>query len=686
MAISNPITTTLELVGQIVIGTVTEITAGPLTVTSSNTGSFDATNNKINPLESFITLSGKCRIKPAEQPPDIQVEIRDGTTLKWVFTKQIESLQWSNLRLGGCDTASCSIFDPPNNMNETAIQGYDIQIKVDPGPGMLVWWRGYIEDARRTLGEPYKMELSAVGWGRRLDNIAVVGLGFSEEEGGIFFENSDAATIARSLIDQAIAQGLGISYSRATVPDSGFTIEYIQFNGSMFSALQTLAELAGEAEWGVDRNKEFYFITKNTNIDHVFVTGKDIQDLQHSYSIQGLINRIYLFGEGDYRAVIEDTDTLITDVNQGADTTTLAFGKSTANQRIIQTFTTTKTTLSRIDLKLSKTGWGSELVTDGDMELNDGSNPPNWSKLWGATLREKVGDAHAGSRKLKVWHTMTGPRFYGVYQDVTVTANTEIMFSCWLQDPEREEPITIQLVDGTATPYTNGKEILATLHNTERSNTWYRQVANIIPTTTTLGIRIFTTNKKPTPQPFYIDDVSILPAADVTISVVKRTGTSPVTFDEDNPLATATVVFADISTVATVIQILITASPLSSSETYGILVSSNGTPSDSQYFLLSHNTTGSGLLKNDGAGWTSITGAAYHITYLPSSQSAWGVRSEVVRQPYINNDEDASLWGKSLLATKGSPVERASVLLKPNRNILIEESIPVSLVRIITGN
>lgn len=686
MVYANPLTSNSELFGQVVIGTVTEITAGALTATLSLTGSFDASNSEVDPLESFATLSGRCRIKSAEEFPDVQVEIRDGTTLKWVITTKLENLQWGFMRLGGCDIATLSILDPPNGMNETTVQGYDIQIKVDPGPGMSVWWRGYIDDARRSLGEPFRMDLSAVGWGRRLNHIAVVGLGFSEEDGGIFFENMDAAAIARSLIDQAIAQGLTITYTRASAPDSGFIIEYIQFNGSMFSALQTLAELAGEAEWGVDRNKEFYFITRNFSVDRVFLTGKDIQDLQHSYSIQGLINRIYLFGDSGYRAVIEDTDDLITDVNQATDTTTLAFGKSTSNQRIIQTFTTTKTTLSRVDLKLAKTGWGSELVTDGDMELNDGAAPPNWNKLWGATKREKVGNAHGGSRRLKISHTMTGPRFYGIYQDVTVTANQEVTFSAWLQDPDREEPITVQLVNGSATPYTNGNELLATLKNTERNTTWYRQIANIIPTTTTLGIRIFTTNKKPRPQPFYVDDISVLPAADVIVSIVKRTGTSPVTFDEDTPLATAVINFEDIPTTAAVIQTSITASPLSASETYGIMINSGGTPSDSQYFTLSYTTEGSGLYKDDGTGWTTVTGSAYHITYLPLSQSTWGVRSEVIRQPYIGNDEDAALWGKALLATKGTPVERAAVILKPNKNILIEESIPVALVKIATGN
>ena len=538
------------------------------------------------------------------------------------------------------------------------------------------------------LGDPYKMSVTAKGGFAYLERVSVVGLGFPSEEGGIVFESMDAAIIAKQLIDRVNALGAGIIYTTSSAPDSGFVIESIQFNSSVFSAIKTLGELAGDAEWGVDRNKEFFFRDEGSVEGSVFLLGKDVEQAEHSYNTQELVNRIYLIGGDGYRAVIEDTSSLTVDQSQVLNNTTQAFGQATSNQRVCQTFTTTRGSLSAIDLKISKTGWGANLVTDGDMELNEGSSPANWGRLTERTRRKKwASDPHAGTRSLEVRHSPTGGRGrYGVYQDVTVTANQEVQFSCWVKDPEKEGPITIDLINGSATPITNSNVILDTLQGATRTVTWYRVSTNVTPTTTTLGIRIYARNKKggTGKDHFYIDDVFVQRASDVSVSVAEQlTAGPPPTFDEENLLVQSQIDFGDITTTAAVIQTSLIASPLDPTKTYGIIVESSGELSDSRYFLLSHQNTLSGLFKDNGDEvWNTVSGKAYFKTYLPSSQITWGIRSEVINQPHINNDEDAALWGASVLAIKSSPIERASVKLRPNRNILLEEIVSMETVRI----
>lgn len=687
--VADPIEIRLELEGAYLSGTAIVVTAGAIESTLSLEGSFSEASALVDPIEIKLTLEGRVQIDPSENNPSYMVEIRNSAgVLQWALPKKIEGLEWSFLRQGGCDMARFVLVDPPTNMGESALQGYDVRIKLDTGAGMKTWWRGYISDAQLILGNPYQMEVSASGYFRRLETDVVVGLGFPEENGGVRFENTDAAEIAQKLIDRAVAGGIPISYSN--IPQSGFTLKSIQFNASIASALKTLAALAGDSEWGVDRWAKFYFEAQSDATGNAFAIERDLVSMRHSLNSGGIVNRLYLVGgeSGTFLRIIENTTTLQADRSQTASDGTAAFGKATASQRLAQVLAAGEETLSAIDLKIGKTGWGSNLVTDGDMELADGSHSPNWLKLWDRSVRKKVGTLpFEGQQCLKVNHNQTGKGYYGVYQNIAVTANQEVQLTCYVKDPLREDPVTIELRDGTAALGTNSTLLDSTTQGRTRDVSWHRQTLSATPTTTTLGLRIYSTNRKNTgADPLFLDAVTLQEASDVRVSVCERTSAGPpAVFDEENPLAAAEITFEDIPTTPAVVQASLVAYPMDPAKTYGILIESQGTLDDTQYFLLSTQSTSSNLLVDNGAGWVAASGGAYHVTRLPPSQVTWGVRSAVERQPHITNDEDAALFGKSWLANREASQERGLVDLKPNRNLLIEEDIPMRQVRIFSA-
>lgn len=583
--------------------------------------------------------------------------------------------------IGGCKTCFFTIVDPPASMEAKNLSLYDVQIWIDPGPGISVWWRGFIETPEEVLGDTMNIRISASGYSRRLERISVLSLGFPVEDGGVRFTRTDATTIARSLISRANAIGMGLTVSDVTAPLSGFVIESIQFNGSVFDALTTLGQLAGESEWGIDANKTFWFLPTTTVIDRQFFRGKDVAGFERSYGSRSMINRIHLIGRDDYRVTLEDTDCLVIDISQNADDDTLDFGKATSNQRAVHTFTTTATTFSAVDLKIGKTGWGENLITDGDMELNDGTVPSNWPKYRTRTRRKKYRtNPHSGSQCLEIRHNRTGRGRYGVKPDIAVTANQEVQFAAWVKDPEKEQPVVFEMRDGAS----NNSEKLFDVQNKTNTQTWYRVNFSITPSGTTVRLLAYAKNQKPGTKadPWYLDDVSLQEASDLMVSVVERLSTSPDVFDEENPLAIGTINFEDIPVSPGVIRVSMIAFPLDPAKTYGIIVESQGILSDSQYFRLAYESTASGLSKDDGSGWTDVSAGAYMETLLPESQLERGVWSEVIRQPHLDNDVDAAIWGKAILDSRRGPVIRASVELKPNKNVRIEETRPVPLVRI----
>lgn len=691
-AYALPLIGRAQLQGFASMGATTIIDAGMLQGTGILRGLYSNGDSEVDPLQAITVLRGRVRIAPASTIPYFHIELRDSNgILQHVFAKNVTSLRWdTEPRHGGCKSAAFALIDPTLSLDESVLAEYDMRIMLDTGSGIDVWWRGYLLNPRLILGEPYRMEFSALGWAQRLDSEAVVGLGFKVEDGGIRFDNMDAAAIARTLIDRANVAGAGITYSAASAPDSGYLVTSIQFNSSILDALKLLGELAGEAEWGVNRRKEFYFRQSTTSVDQVFFIGKDLEEMIHDFDHDGIVNRLYLFGTNGARWAIEDNASLTADISQTLSDATLAFGKATSNQRLVQTFTSTRHSLSAIDLKIAKIGWGAELMIDGDMELDDGSAPANWLKLKVRTKRRKLATgAHAGTRCLEVRHNQTGKGKYGVYQDVAVTANQEVQFSCWLRDPEKEDVVIVDLLDGTAAPPMKDSDpIIVRIQNLSRNLTWHRVSGQVTPTGTILGVRIWTQNRigGTGSDPFYIDDVRLQEASDLSISVVERISTTPLAFDEENPLATGEIFFDDIpDTTPAVLRIYRIASPLDSAKTYGILIDARGELSDSHYFLLAYQTTLSGLSKDDGVGFGANVGGAYHIISLPSGQISQGVRSLTLDKPQIDNDLDAIVYGASFLASRSTPKERGSVRLKPNRNVLIEESQPIDLVRVARG-
>ena len=712
-----------EIQGQWYPGDPTAITASVITGTGSLLGSVSISGIEIEHITGIGIIKGRFRGTVSTSIPGYRVELRDGDgILRHILALKLQDLEWSSEpRAGGCKAASFTVLEPAVGLDEATLPEYDVQVKLDTGSGWITWWRGYLLNPRLTLdagSSLYQMQLSALGWAHYLERLPIVGLGFKTEDGGVKFENLDAAAIARTLVDRANAAGAGLTYTQASVPDSGYLITSMQFNASTFSAISELAELAGESSWGVNRWKEFYFLPSITapltppirvhsftrimdeepqasatvtTVNHTFFVGRDLEFAVHDYNHDGMINRIYLFGADERKWLIENIDDLSTDVSFTTDNAELGFGKATSNQKLVQNFTTALTSLSALDIKVGKTGFGSNLVADGDMELNDGSTPAHWTRIWNGTrLAKDATNPHGGTRSLRVSHDRSGKKRYGVYQDIVVTPGQALMISAFVKDPAVEDTVTIDILDGQtgARPATDADPVIIRLNNTTRTQTWYRLSGSFTPESALIGIRIWSRNHISDARqgPFYVDDVQVAVASDILLSIVERTSESPLVYNSDNPIASAVIPFDDIPNTPTVIRTYLTASPLSAAATYGIMLEIVGDLSDTAYFILAYDNAGTGLFSYNGVAFVTANGRAYHVTLLPTDQLVNGVRGETLYRPQLDNDDDAALYGKSFLAGRSSPVERGQIRLRPNANLLIEDTEPVELVRVAKGD
>jgi hypothetical protein len=114
-------------------------------------------------------------------------------------------------------------------------------------------------------------------------------------------------TIAQDILDNYVVGRSKIIYSASDIDDPGYSAAAINFNHTAQDAMTFLANLGGNIEWGVDRNKSFYFKNYDTNIRKVYVLGREVTNLQEDFRDEGVINVLNIFSGSEYLFQMQST-------------------------------------------------------------------------------------------------------------------------------------------------------------------------------------------------------------------------------------------------------------------------------------------------------------------------------------------------------------------------------------------
>src|SRR3990172_9608936 len=298
---------------------------------------------------------------------------------------------------------------------------------------------------------------------------------------------------------------------------------------------------------------------------------------------------------------------------------------------------------------------------------------------------------YAGAQSLKVDHSGSVGE-YGVYQNNTVSAGTQYRLKARVTPPSvRPTSVKVEMIDGTAANAGAG----TVLSNVELFSGIDWQAPDLVgtPTGTTLGIRFYAVNPLAdyAANPFWIDDVSLIQSGSDVILKLREWNVGLGT--DDVRIAKATIPYADIAVSPAIsTHVLRISGLLRTDRSYGFTLQRRGSLSDAQYFELRYNTaggyTGGALKYHNGSVWTDQGGDAYFVLRLPTSQSLYGIWSEVINSPNIHDQATAEQWGASVLAGRGAPIERASVRIIDLKGSRLEAVMPLPLMRVqgLTGN
>lgn len=225
-----------------------------------------------------------------------------------ILEKHIQAARWSYApSFGGCIEASFVIRRTFDNFGSLA-EDYEVELYREKDPltqsgQRELRWGGYIRDLKPALDEPESVTLECSGWSRQLDQL-VIGK-FAQTPSS--WTNMDVGAIVRDIIDNWVIPGSKIKRTAALalVPDFGINVGTFPGFLSAGEAIRTLAEYAGDAEWGVRADREFYFLPRSAAIRQSHAIGGRIKFFQKIFSSEQKVNRIYIQGTNGTRFIID---------------------------------------------------------------------------------------------------------------------------------------------------------------------------------------------------------------------------------------------------------------------------------------------------------------------------------------------------------------------------------------------
>lgn len=200
------------------------------------------------------------------------------------------NIRYSWLAQGGCGPLRFTI--PGDYIRITVNPDDDVQIWLpNETSGATLVYRGFVEAVTPSLntGDAGDINVEANGYFALFERIVVQSSGNPRE-----FDSVEISSIVNQIItDHVLPYG---PITLGTIDASSFTPDILSFKTTIREALQTLADLAGAVEYGVDVNRQFFWRNRSTTITHKFYLGDKVVKLNDKIDFKKIFNKLYLEG------------------------------------------------------------------------------------------------------------------------------------------------------------------------------------------------------------------------------------------------------------------------------------------------------------------------------------------------------------------------------------------------------
>jgi len=368
-----------------------------------------------------------------------RIELQDnhGNKIEYIES-YINSVSWSFKRFGGLSDCNISIIKPYNNYGIIK-PDYRILIYVND-PGAYIYqliYQGYITDKTIVYGVTDKIDLKIAGFSTQLSRIVI---GRKEPYSPAY--GTPIHEILKDMFDKYITPHTDIRFRTGYVDViSDYTPDKFEFQGKAIDAIDYLAKLAssdvnGLFEYGVDKNRDFYF-RKESEVETHFWLNANTTGFTEMESWENIKNR-YIVKNTYYTDTFERTTNFGSTLSKTGSASTIACGKGDGARILKQTFTTNNRSISRITLKLATDGgqgWVNQ-ITDGDME---DITTVNWKSTStdNVEIDKSTIEVYRGTRSMHVLTKMPDEGFLYEY-DVSTSGGYSVAFYSIVLDSESD--------------------------------------------------------------------------------------------------------------------------------------------------------------------------------------------------------------------------------------------------------
>lgn len=206
-----------------------------------------------------------------------------------ILDDQFSNLSFEYNRIGGCGSFSFEL--PRKYCDEKYISG-DFNIRIygrnESTDTFDLWHQGIVEVKAPNVRDDESISVQGHGYQAQLSRIQLQGVTYTATE---------ISVIVKSLLDNYIVPNTDIIYSASDIETTTFTPDSIQFNGSAQEALQTLADITGSREWGVDENRSLFFKQRSSTTGIYFAIGDGkLSAFTSDDSFKDIVNRVIIQG------------------------------------------------------------------------------------------------------------------------------------------------------------------------------------------------------------------------------------------------------------------------------------------------------------------------------------------------------------------------------------------------------
>lgn len=201
------------------------------------------------------------------------------------------NISWTYNLKGGCNSFN---FEVPLKYCNDLIFGGNFNIKIyrrNPTTKAYdLWYQGRIENNNNNVRQ-------------EIETITISGLGYLSELSDVYidanFSGQEVSVVVKNLLDNYIVPNTNITYDIGNIETTTFTPDTLTFNSNALDAMQTLADIVGSREWGVDANRKFYFKARSETVGFRLPLADKVRNFVHDTSSKQIINRVIVIGAGD---------------------------------------------------------------------------------------------------------------------------------------------------------------------------------------------------------------------------------------------------------------------------------------------------------------------------------------------------------------------------------------------------